>query len=237
MSIPISDRLLACSAFVNPGDRVADVGCDHGYLGIYLLKRNIARHIYASDLREGPLQSARDNASLYGVEDHIDFFLSDGLQGVPQDFDTLVCAGMGAETMISILKAAPWLKQKGYRLILQCQIKTCLLRQYLSQEGFRILEEQVLRDGKFLYTVMEAVYDPAAEKLSPGSCYIPPVMLEAPDRDFPRYFFWIKDGLRKIVESRGEAAPDFMKAADRELEEFSQLPVLKAYKEAHYEDL
>ena len=179
MNLPISDRLLACSAFVNPGDRVADVGCDHGYLGIYLLKRNIARHIYACDLREGPLQSARDNASLYGVGEHMDFFLADGLQGVPQDFDILVCAGMGAETMISILKAAPWLQRKGYRLILQCQIKTCLLRQYLSETGFRILEEWVLRDGKFLYTVMEAVFDPAAEKLSPGGCYIPPGSLRS----------------------------------------------------------
>ena len=51
MNLPISDRLLACAAFVNPGDRVADVGCDHGYLGIYLLKRNIAKHVLASDLR------------------------------------------------------------------------------------------------------------------------------------------------------------------------------------------
>ena len=238
MNIPISDRLLACAAYVNPGDRVADVGCDHGYLGIYLLKRNIAKHVLASDLRKGPLQSARDNAEIYGVSDRMEFFLSDGLRSVPHEFDTLVCAGMGAETMISILEAAPWLKKAGYRLILQCQIKNHLLRRYLSEHGFRILEEQVLRDGRFLYTVLEAVYDPGSRELTPGQWYIPSVMMEAPDPDFPQYFFWIKGGLHKIVVSRGDKAPDWMRAADQELEATAQSdPCLKAYEEEHNEGI
>ena len=237
MTIPVSERLLACAAFVNPGDRVADVGCDHGYLGIYLLKRNIARSVIASDLREGPLQSARDNSRLYGVENQMEFYLSDGLKNIPRDFDTMVCAGMGAETMISILEAAPWIAGKNRRLILQCQIKTHLLRRYLSEHGFAIREEQVLRDGKFLYTVMEVVWDPGAENLTPGQWYIPPVMLEAPQKDFPRYFFWIWGGLRKIVESRGAAAPDWMKKANEELKAMSEHPALKTWKEEHHESI
>ena len=237
MNLPISDRLLACAEFVNPGDRVADVGCDHGYLGIYLLERNIARSVIASDLREGPLQSARDNGKLYGTADRMEFILSDGLQSVPHDFDTLVCAGMGAETMISILEAAPWLQKRGYRLILQCQIKNYLLRQYLSEHGFAIREERVLRDGRFLYTVLEASYAPQEKRLTPGGCYIPPVMLEAPDPDFPRYFFWTWKGLRKIVRSRGEGAPQWMAQADHEMEEMAKHPVLQGYQEAEYEGI
>ena len=231
MNIPISDRLLACASFVNPGDRVADVGCDHGYLGIYLLKRNIAKKILASDLREGPLQSAKDNGAFYEVADRMEFFLSDGLKSVPHDFDTLVCAGMGAETMISILEAAPWLKNPGYRLILQCQIKNYLLRRYLSENGFRIMEEKILRDGRFLYTVLEASFDSDCRPLTPGQWYIPPVLTEAPDPDFPQYFFWVWGGLHKIVKSRGEAAPEWMVQADLELREMAQLPVLREFKE------
>ena len=231
MNLPISDRLLACAGFINPGDRVADVGCDHGYLGIYLLKRNIARSVIASDLREGPLQSAKDNAAAYGVSDHMEFILSDGLQQVPRDFDTLVCAGMGAETMISILEAAPWLQREGYRLILQCQIKNCLLRRWLTEHGFSILEEKVLRDGRFLYTVLEAAYDPGASRLTPGQWYIPPVMMEVPERDFPRYFFWTWGGLHKIVLSRGKNAPEWMQKADAELKGMSAAPFLQKYKE------
>ena len=214
MKLPISDRLLACCAFVNPGDRIADVGCDHGYLSIHLLCSGIASSAIASDLREGPLQSARDNAAKYGVREKIEFCLSDGVQSIPRDFDTLVCAGMGAHTMISILEAAPWLQDPRYRMILQCQIKTPMLRQYLTEHGWAITREAVLRDGKFLYTVMEAVFDPDAPRLTPGQCYITPALS---GEDMAEYRQWVLKDLEKIVTSRGEAAEPFMAAALHEL--------------------
>ena len=62
MKLPISQRLLLCTALVPPGARVADVGCDHGYLGIHLLKTGTAKHVIATDLREKPLEKARENA-------------------------------------------------------------------------------------------------------------------------------------------------------------------------------
>ena len=222
MNLPISDRLLACAAFVNPGDRVADIGCDHGYLGIHLLRRGIAGSVLAADLRQGPLQSARENSARYGVADKMTFYLCDGVQGIPRDFDTLVCAGMGAETMISILEAGPWLRDPRYRLILQCQIKTHLLRRYLSEQGYRIREEQVLRDGRFLYTVMEVSWSPEAQSLTPGQWYIPPVMAEIPDPVFLEYFRWVRKELHKIVTSRGDTAPRWMQQADRELADLAQ---------------
>ena len=160
MKLPISDRLLACAGFVAPGDRVADVGCDHGYLSIYLLTNGIAKSCIASDINEQPLLSALRNAEKFGVRDRMSFHLSDGVRNIPRDFDTLVCAGMGADTMVSILEAAPWLRDEQYRLILQCQSKTPMLRQYLSETGWRIAEETVLRDGRFLYTVMEIWWQP-----------------------------------------------------------------------------
>ena len=216
MKLPISDRLLACCAFVHPGDRIADVGCDHGYLSIHLLTHGIAASAIASDLREGPLQSARDNAAKFGVHEKIEFCLSDGVQNIPRDFDTLVCAGMGAHTMISILESAPWLQNPRYRMILQCQIKTPMLRQYLTEHGWYIQQEAVLRDGKFLYTVMEVVFDPATPRLTPGQCYISPVLS---GEDMAEYRHWVLKDLEKIVTSRGEVAEPFMAAALKELKE------------------
>ena len=119
MKLPLSNRLLACASFVRPGDRVADIGCDHGYLSIHLLTQGIARSCIASDVAEGPLQSAMRNARKFGVGSKITFHLSDGVRNIPRDFDVMVCAGMGADTMISILEAAPWLRDNKYRLILQ----------------------------------------------------------------------------------------------------------------------
>jgi tRNA (adenine22-N1)-methyltransferase len=221
MKIPLSPRLQACCNFVVPGDRVADIGCDHGYLGIYLLKNNIASKVIASDINEGPLQCAVRNSEKYGVRDKIDFYLSDGVAKIPRDFDTLVCAGMGADTMVSILSAAPWLKDEKYRLILQCQSKTPMLRQYLSESGWRITEEAVLRDGRFLYTVMEVCYEPAYPKLTAGECHFPPALLENPSREVPAYYRWVIGGLEMSVQNQKENADPWKTEA---LDELKNLP-------------
>ena len=196
MKLPLSNRLLACAGFVAKGERVADIGCDHGYLSIYLLKNGIAKSVIASDVAEGPLQSAMRNARKFGVQENITFHLSDGVRNIPRDFDTLVCAGMGGDTMIHILEAAPWLKNDQYRLILQCQSKTPMLRRFLSENGWRIYEETVLRDGKFLYTVMEAGYRPEYPKLTVGEWYFPPALMENPARELPAYYKWVTEGLK-----------------------------------------
>ena len=205
MKIPLSSRLLACCGFVSPGDRVADIGCDHGYLGIYLLHRGVASSVIASDVNKGPLQSAVRNSEKYGVRDKMSFYLSDGVQNIPQDFDTMVCAGMGGDTMISILSAAPWLKDKQYRLILQCQSKTPLLRQYLSENGWRITEETVLKDGRFLYTVMEVIWQPG-HTLTPGEYYFPPALLKNPSQWVPAYYHRVLGGLDIAITNQKEHA-------------------------------
>jgi len=220
MKIPISDRLLSCCRFVKPGDRVADIGCDHGYLGIYLLKNNIASHVIAADINEGPLHAAVFNSEKYGVRDRIQFFLSDGVKNIPREFDTLVCAGMGGDTMISILEAAPWLKGGSYRLILQCQSKRPELRKYLSQTGWFIREESVLKDGKFLYTVMEVIWLPGME-LTPGGCHFSPALLKNPGNDVPAFYRWVVGGLKMIVDNQGEKADPFKVEA---LQELTDLP-------------
>ena len=155
MKLPLSNRLLTCCQFVHPGDRVADIGCDHGYLGIYLLKSGIAASVIASDVNQQPLHSAVINARKLGVSEKMSFYLSNGARSIPRDFDVLVCAGMGADTMISILEAAPWLRDFRYRLILQCQSKRPDLRKYLAATGYSISRETLAKDGKFLYPVME----------------------------------------------------------------------------------
>ena len=231
MKLPISSRLLACAGFVCPGDRVADIGCDHGYLGIHLLTKGIAKSVIASDVNEQPLQSALRNAHKYGVADKMSFYLSDGVRNIPRDFDTLVCAGMGGDTMIHILESAPWLRKEQYRLILQCQSKTPMLRQYLSEQGWRITEESVLRDGKFLYTVMEVIWQPEYPRLSLGEWYFPPALLENPSRDTAAYYRWVVKGLRIKQEGQGQQADTQLIQAPEELEKLAQVPELDFLKE------
>ena len=214
MKIPVSSRLQACCDFVHSGDRVADIGCDHGYLGIYLLKNGIAQSVIASDIREGPLQSAVRNSEKFGVRDKMTFYLSDGARNIPRDFDTLVCAGMGGDTMVSILDAASWLKSAQYRLVLQCQSKNAILRRYLSDNGWKILQEKIIPDGKFLYTVMEVIWQPGTP-LTPGECYFPPVLQES--EHVSAYYAFVIKGLENIVLNRKELADPFMIQALEEL--------------------
>lgn len=199
MKLPLSNRLLACCGFVRQGDKVADIGCDHGYLGIYLLKNGIARSVIASDVNEQPLQSALRNAIRFGVKKQMTFYLSDGVRNIPREFDCLVCAGMGADTMMSILEAAPWLKNEQYRLILQCQSKRPELRKYLYANGWRIARETLAQDGKFIYPIMEVVYAPG-EVLTPGQCHISPALLECGSELLPPFYDRVMAGVRTTVE-------------------------------------
>lgn len=230
MKLPVSCRLLACAGFVCPGDRVADIGCDHGYLGIHLLQSGIAQSVIASDINEGPLQSAMINAAKFGVKDRMEFYLSNGARNIPRDFDTMICAGMGADTMVQILEDAPWLKDSRYRLILQCQSKTPMLRKYLSSQGWRICEESCLRDGRFLYTVMEVCYEPGREPLTPGECYFPPALLENPGQALPEYYRWVLEGLRISLAHQNDLEKQQVLTELLELTECSELSWLKEEK-------
>ena len=217
MNLPLSPRLQCCCNFVRPGDRVADIGCDHGYLSIYLLKNNIASSVIAADINEQPLQSAVANAEKFGVQDKITFYLSDGVRNIPRDFHTMVCAGMGADTMISILTAAPWLKRESYRLILQCQSKTHALRKFLSDNHFSIEQETVLRDGKFLYTVMVVQFCPDAPALTIGQQYFSPALQQDSAPEVREYYDRLLFSLDRANRGRGENADADMIAAYQEL--------------------
>ena len=199
MKIPMSDRLLAVCGYINKGDRVADIGCDHGYLGIYLLVNGIAAHVIESDVAQSPLDSARRNARKFHTENATTFCLSDGVRDIPRDFDTLVCAGMGADTIMSILAAAPWLKSEAYRLVLQCQSKRPELRQWLCDAGWRISRETLAQDGKFIYTVMEVVYDPG-QGITPAESYISPALLADGSPLLPPFYDRVRRGVRLTVE-------------------------------------
>ena len=226
MKIPLSARLLACAGFVAPGDRVADIGCDHGYLGIYLLTNGTAASVIASDVNEQPLQSARANARKFGVADRMTFHLSDGVQRIPRDFDTLVCAGMGADTMIHILDSAPWLKCAQYRLILQCQSKAPSLRRYLSENGWRITEESVLRDGRFLYTIMEIRWEPEYPRLTVDQWYFPPALLENPGPETVEYYHRMVKNLHIAIDARGENTDPQLREVLQKLEALAGNPNL-----------
>ena len=126
------------------------------------------------------------------------FCLSDGLRDIPHDFDSMVCAGMGADTIISILGAAPWLRNDHYRLILQCQSRRPELRRWLYENGWHIERETLAQDGKFLYTVMEVRFG-AAEMPSEAHLHISRQLLEDRHPLLPDFMDRVIGGVRLTV--------------------------------------
>ena len=200
MRIPISKRLLCCAELVPPGARVADVGCDHGYLGIYLLQQGIARTVAAMDLRREPLETARRNARRFGVEGQMTFSVCDGLSGTAADqLDAVVCAGMGGGTSAAILERCPWAADEEITWILQPQSSGNDLRRYLGRRGYAIQQERLVLDGGFLYTVM-LVRSGGGQPLSPGAQYVTPQLLKNDPALVRAYLDRVLAGLRRAVD-------------------------------------
>lgn len=225
MKIPISKRLLACAGYVRPGAKVADIGCDHGYLGIYLLTQGTAAYVTASDLREQPLQKARENAVRFGTEDRMEFHVADGLAAVrPEQVDTVVCAGMGADSIIEILAAAAWIRNPAIHLILQPQTSGQALRGWLADEGFAMTRETLLEENGYLYTVLEAVWCGEKQDVSPGHQFVSSFLLEEASPLLPNYFKRLSAGMQRAVIGLQKGADDpqklwYYETALREIEE------------------
>lgn len=199
MKLPISKRLLCCASMIQPGSRVADIGTDHGYLGIYLLQSGAARHVIACDLRKDPLENARRNAKLFGVDGEMELRLSDGLEKIlPDEVDTVVMAGMGGDLIQKILSQCPWRKREGLQFILQPQSAGNVLRRWLCEDGFEIQREEPVQDGHFLYTVMDIRQGEPAP-LTPGTEYASPALLASGSPLVGNYLARVENALQETV--------------------------------------
>ena len=155
-SIKLPPRLEVIAGMVPDGAKLADVGTDHGLVPIRLLQEERIRSAVASDIRAGPLSRAMANAAEHSISG-IRFVQCDGLSGIcPEEADTIVIAGMGGETIASILKAAPW-SHRDRTLILQPMSHPELLRMALADMSLRITRECLVKDSGKIYSVIKAI--------------------------------------------------------------------------------
>lgn len=168
----LDPRLQLCADFVRPNTRLADIGTDHAYLPVWLVSNGVCPCAVAVDVREGPLERARENVTRYGMEEKIRLSLSSGLTALgPEDADDIVIAGMGGELMADIIAQAPWLRDRGKHLILQPMTTAKELRIWLRENGFALLREECVRSEGKVYSVMLAAFDPEQAKSHAGELY------------------------------------------------------------------
>ncbi len=155
--VKLSERLTVIAGMCGEKIRtLADVGCDHGWLGISLLLEERVTHVIGMDLREGPLSRARENAAASGLStERFETRLSDGLDALsPGEADVIVMAGIGGVLMCRLLTRGIEVAKKASRLVLSPQSHIESVRELLAAEGFSVTDENMCRESGKYYTVM-----------------------------------------------------------------------------------
>lgn len=154
----LSDRMRAVAGLVQPCESIADIGCDHGYVAMELVRNKTCRHVIAMDINSGPLECAKRNIADYDMQDYIETRLSDGVSALRAgEAQGIICAGMGGKLVISILEQGKKQIRDMRQIILQPQSELSEVRGYLREKGYLIDREDIIyEDGKY-YPMMRAL--------------------------------------------------------------------------------
>ncbi len=164
-------RLETIASFVEPEDKVIDIGCDHAYLPIFLIQKKICQKVIASDIHEEALKIARKNIEKNHLMEEIPLYLSDGLKNVPdKDINTIIIAGMGTNTILHILSSLdPFSIDK---LIIQANNDLPLLRKELRKKKFFLQKEKIVYEKNHYYII--GIYSKNARRLTSKEKYFGP---------------------------------------------------------------
>ena len=209
----LDERLAQCAEFVREGASVADIGTDHAYLPVYLVKSGKTKKAVAADVRVGPLENAKGNIIRNGLESSIKTVLSDGLEKIgPDEADDIVIAGMGSELIIRIIEAAPWLRDSKKHLILQPMTRAEELRKYLCRSGFEIISERACISCKKTYSVMLCAFDGKERECDDRFMYVG----ELYDDNSPqagRYIYVVNEKLKKKIKGFESTSEEYIRLA------------------------
>lgn len=179
-TVHLTPRLAAIAGQVACGAHLADIGTDHAHLPIWLLQQGRIASAVASDIREGPLARARENAARHGCLHRVSLRLGAGLAQVrPEECDTISIAGMGGETIAQILQDAAWTARGDHVLLLQPMTMAAELRQWLWRSGYAIEGESLCREDRRRYVVLRARGGAEQKEIPLGACCLSPALLRA----------------------------------------------------------
>lgn len=216
----LGPRLALCADLLRGGAPLCDVGTDHAYLPIWLLKTGKVDRALGCDVNQGPLDKAAENARRYHVEDRLALRLSDGLREVrPEEAAEVVIAGMGGDLILRIVEEAPWLREEGRRLVLQPMTSAETLRRGLARLGFALLEERAVVDGGRPYSAFSAMWTGAEMPRDPVWPYLGLLQPEDPAarRLAEKVLRELGDRMEGARRGRGEDDPAALEEAMREI--------------------
>lgn len=154
-NIKLSKRLSVIASLVPENAVIADIGCDHALLDIYLSKKKIIKKSFAIDITKGALNQADKNIKLYNAK-NIKTRLSDGFEkiDIKDNVDTVIMSGLGDAKIINILKEAEEKLNKVNNIIIQSNVGVSNIRVYLTCNGYYIDNEKLVKENNIIYTVI-----------------------------------------------------------------------------------
>lgn len=182
--IKISKRLEAISSLVPINSNIIDIGCDHALLDIYLYQKEISNKIIASDINANALNNAKDNIKKNKLDKYIETRLGNGLDTLNQedDIDTIIISGMGAHTIVGILKNNKLKLNNINTIIIQSNTKLEFLRKEVTKLNFIIDNEMMVEDNKKVYTIIKLIK--GKKKYNKKELYFGPILLNKKDKLF-----------------------------------------------------
>ena len=217
LSLP-GKRLSAAAGFIRRGAVFADIGTDHALLPIWAVTNGIAVRAVASDVNEGPLKRARENAARYGVGDRVQCILANGFDGMESYgiTDAAIC-GMGGELIADIVERAAFIKSNSFRLIVQPMTMQDAARRGLWRAGFAIMDELTVCEGDKFYTVICADYCGIVREVDDFTALYGDIATRRFESDDVRtnYFKHEIDKFEQIIQGKSSASLDV--SAEREI--------------------
>ena len=185
--IKISKRLETISSLIPINANIIDIGCDHALLDIYLIEKKLVKKVIASDINNNALNNAKENIKKYKLEKVIETRLGNGLGTLNEKdgIDTIVISGMGAHTIIGILKNNLDKLQNIDTIIIQSNTKLELLRKEITKLNYMIDDEIMLEENKKIYTIIKFIK--GKKKYSKKEIYFGPILLQKNDKVFKEY--------------------------------------------------
>ena len=162
----LSKRLKRIAEHVDKCESVADIGTDHGYIPIYLVKEGICKKAIASDINKGPIEKAKVNVAFEGVSNKIKCLLGPGLNPLKVgEVNGVILAGMGGNLTRDILLADMDKVKKYDFIILQPAQNPEVLREFLYKNDYEIIDEDLIKDEGRFYELFKVKYNKNSEKL------------------------------------------------------------------------
>lgn len=183
-------RLNTLAKMVDPGSRVADIGTDHAYLPIELVKNGKIDYAIASDVAEGPLENAKNDIAAAGLTEQIETRLGSGLETVTHadQIDTVVIAGMGGKLMTDILDRA-WSKDAQFKtLVLEPNIGEAGVRNWLMMHNYKIISEKLIAEAGHTYELIKASLTEEKHEMTEKEIFLAPLLYKK------RIQFFIRNG-------------------------------------------